>query len=78
MPANELREAAIEWAKALSKRAPLSIAATKKVMRYAMDHDYGSCFNMEAELQGTLEASVDAKEGVSAFLEKRTPEFQGK
>lgn len=78
VPAEELRESAIKWAMALSSRAPLSIAATKKVMRHAMDYDWGSCFSMEAELQGKLQASADASEGVSAFLEKREPNFQGK
>ncbi len=77
-PADTLRESAVEWAKALSKRAPLSIAATKKVMRAAMDNDWASCFELEAELQEMLRNSDDAKEGVAAFFEKREPDFQGK
>lgn len=78
VPASELRSAAIEWAGQLSKRAPLSIAATKKVMRHAMDNDYASCFSMEAELQLELRNSEDSAEGVNAFFEKREPEFKGR
>lgn len=78
VPSDQVREASIEWAQRLSKRAPLSIAATKKVMRHAMDNDWGSCFTMEAALQGQLEKSEDSAEGVSAFLEKREAKFQGK
>lgn len=78
VPAAELRTSAVAWAHELCKRAPLSIAATKKVMRHALDHDWQSCFNMEAELQGQLRDSEDAEEGVAAFLEKRKPEFKGK
>lgn len=77
-PAEELRNTAVEWAQALTKRAPLSIAATKKVMRHAMDNDFLSCYRMEAELQGELRRSGDAAEGVAAFLEKREANFTGK
>jgi 2-(1,2-epoxy-1,2-dihydrophenyl)acetyl-CoA isomerase len=78
VPAAELRDAAVDWAKQLCKRAPLSLAATKKVMRHAMDHDWQSCFTMEAVEQEKLRASDDAKEGVDAFFEKRAAKFTGK
>lgn len=78
VPAGELRDVAVSWAKELSKRAPLSVAATKKVMRYAMDNDWHSCYVMEAEEQRKLQLSDDGKEGITAFLEKRDPEFSGK
>lgn len=78
VPDEQLRDAAIGWAKDLSKRAPLSLAATKKVMRHALDNDWLSCYTMEAELQNQLRDSEDAKEGVDAFFEKRDPNFTGK
>ena len=74
----ELRDSAIAWAQELCKRAPLSLAATKKVMRHAMDHDWHSCFTMEADEQEKLRSSEDAEEGVAAFFEKREPKFTGK
>ena len=77
-PKEELRATAVAWGEALSKRAPLSLAATKKVMRLAMDNDWASCFDSEAELQEALRNSEDAAEGVAAFLEKREPDFKGK
>jgi len=78
VPASNLRETSVAWAGELSKRAPLSLAATKKVMRHAMDHDWHSCFTMEAQEQQKLRESEDAKEGVDAFFEKRAPNFKGK
>lgn len=78
VPAEELQTAAREWAKTLVNRAPLSLAATKKVMRHAIDHDWASSFNAEAELQQSLVGSEDNLEGVQAFFEKREPVFKGK
>ena len=70
--------AALEWAETLAARAPLSLAATKKVMRLAADHDWSSAYDLEAELQGQLLGSEDNKEGIQAFFEKRAPKFKGK
>ena len=78
VPADTLREATVAWADELSMRAPLSLAATKKVMRHAMDNDWFSCFTMEADEQEKLRGSDDAKEGVAAFFEKRQANFTGK
>lgn len=77
-PAGEVRDAAIAWATELCQRAPLSLAATKKAMRFAMDNDWASTYDVEAELQKSLGQSDDAREGVQAFFEKRDPKFKGK
>ena len=77
-PAEKLREEAIDWAKALCERAPLSMAATKKVMRRAMNSDWFSSFTLEAEEQRKLQLSDDFKEGIDAFFEKRPAKFTGK
>jgi 2-(1,2-epoxy-1,2-dihydrophenyl)acetyl-CoA isomerase len=78
VPAAELQTAALDWARALCNRAPLSMAATKKVMRYAADHDWASSYDLEAELQNSLFGTEDNIEGITAFLEKRAAVFKGK
>jgi 2-(1,2-epoxy-1,2-dihydrophenyl)acetyl-CoA isomerase len=78
VPAGRLQDAALEWAEKLAARAPLSLAATKKAMRHAMDHDWSSTYDIEANLQGELVGTDDNREGVAAFFEKRAPEFKGK
>ncbi|MGI9272709.1 MAG: enoyl-CoA hydratase/isomerase family protein [Woeseiaceae bacterium] len=78
VPADELQDAALAWAQVLEKRAPLSMAATKKAMRFAADNDWDSSFELEAVLQGDLVGCEDNREGVAAFFDKRVPEFKGK
>ena len=77
VPADHLRQGAIEWGLSLARRAPLALAATKKALRYAADHDWSSSFDFEARLQSELLGSRDNREGIAAFVEKRTPEFKG-
>lgn len=76
--AGELREATAAWAASLAKRAPLSMAATKRAMRHAMAGSWGSTFDLEASLQDALIMSEDNTEGVTAFFEKREPKFKGR
>ena len=45
-------------------------------MRKALDSTYGDIYNLEAKTQNTLTGSEDNIEGVSAFMEKRQPNFK--
>ncbi|MEM7432412.1 MAG: enoyl-CoA hydratase-related protein [Pseudomonadota bacterium] len=77
VPADELMDQAMAWAKKLADRAPLSLAATKKAMRHAANNTLDSTYELEAQLQGELVGCDDNKEGVAAFFEKRAPQFKG-
>jgi enoyl-CoA hydratase/3-hydroxyacyl-CoA dehydrogenase len=72
---HELLDTALAWARKLAGQAPLALAQIKQVSA-AGDLDKG----IEAEKRGfaTVFQSADAKEGISAFLGKRAPRFQGK
>ncbi len=78
VPADDLMEETMKWAQVLAERAPLSLAATKKAMRHAMDNNWASAYDVEAPLQKTLRNSKDCEEGVKAFFEKRKANFTGK
>ena len=75
VPDHELFDEALGWGRKLAGKAPVALEQIKRVS-HAGDLDEG----IEAEKQGFLTAftSEDAREGISAFLAKRTPEFKGK
>jgi enoyl-CoA hydratase / 3-hydroxyacyl-CoA dehydrogenase len=75
VPDEELFETAVAWARKLARQAPLAVEQIKKAS-YKGDLDEG----IEAEKQGFATAflSEDAKEGISAFLQKRSPKWRGK
>ncbi len=75
VPDHELLDTAVAWARKLADQAPLAIAKIKEV-RAPGDLDAG----IEAEKQAFAAAfaSEDAKEGISAFLQKRKARFSGK
>ncbi|HEY4896655.1 MAG TPA: 3-hydroxyacyl-CoA dehydrogenase NAD-binding domain-containing protein [Solirubrobacteraceae bacterium] len=71
---HELLDTALQWARKLAGQAPLAVAQIKRVSGNG-DLDAG----IEAEKRAFAEvfASGDAKEGISAFLGKRAPDFKG-
>ncbi len=76
-PADEFAKSTEEYAVKVAARAPRSIAATKKAMRFAEDNSYEETFALEASLQRELLYSKDNVEGVDAFLNKRKATFTG-
>ena len=72
---HELFDTAMAWARKFARQAPVAIELIKQVS-HAGDLDEG----IEAEKRGfaTVFASEDAKEGIGAFLGKRTPQFKGR
>jgi enoyl-CoA hydratase/3-hydroxyacyl-CoA dehydrogenase len=75
VPDHELFETALMWADKLAAQAPLALGQVKQVSHKG-EIDAG----IEAEKGGFTAAfsSEDAKEGIGAFLGKRTPKWSGK
>jgi enoyl-CoA hydratase len=65
-------------AEKIASRAPLAVAAAKRALREGADLTLGEGLALETELWGGLFATADQKEGMRAFLEKRSPNFQGR
>ena len=66
---------AVQWARKYATQAPLALELIKQASHKG-DLDDGIA--AEKEAFGTAFASEDAREGIGAFLGKRTPEFKGR
>ncbi|MDQ2896254.1 MAG: enoyl-CoA hydratase-related protein [Actinomycetota bacterium] len=75
VPDHELLDTALAWARKLAGQAPLAIEQVKRVAGHG-DLDAG----IAAEKDGfaSVFASEDAREGIGAFLQKRTARFRGR
>lgn len=76
--AGQSLDGALAWAQSLCNRPPLAVALTKRLGRMAASQTYSDALLMEAELQTFLIRTDDAREAISAFVEKRTPTFTGR
>jgi enoyl-CoA hydratase/carnithine racemase len=73
---------ALEEAKKLvdlyATRAPLSHAFVKRAIYSGMQMDLDSALDFESFIVSSIYETADRKEGIGAFLEKRTAKFQGR
>ncbi len=71
-------EAAVELAERIAENAPLAVAASKSLVRSAAQGiDEDTLWEMQIPLQKKVFSSNDAKEGPTAFAEKRAPNWTG-
>ncbi len=77
VPQAELLEAAKKMAARILSKGPCAVKLAKEAVRNGLEMDLDKANQYEADLFGLCFASSDQKEGMQAFLEKRTPRFQG-
>lgn len=78
VPADQLMAAAEEMARKMASRSPMAIRAAIEAVTRGGDMPLEEAQVLEATLFGLLCATEDMKEGMAAFLEKRTANFPGK
>jgi enoyl-CoA hydratase/carnithine racemase len=74
VPDGDLERTATEWAAEINSHAPLTLRYLKANLNYLGDLHYPSWVH-GSELLNAVWNGPQSKEGMSAFLEKRTPDF---
>ena len=62
----------------LAAQSPSAVRALLEVVRHGLDMSFANASLLEASTFGLVYASEDAREGTTAFLEKRKPRFTGR
>jgi enoyl-CoA hydratase/carnithine racemase len=71
-------DTALELAATLAKNGPLALIATKRILQEQFDWSSEEMWEKQGAISGPVFASEDAKEGSSAFKEKRDPVWKGR
>jgi enoyl-CoA hydratase len=71
-------DGALELAAAIAKNGPLALDATKATLQQQFDWSEEEFWQRQGELAGPVFASEDAREGATAFSEKREPVWRGR
>lgn len=78
-PKDQVYEESLKLARKLAEKAPLAIAAAKRSIAEGLEETHiPSAVNIEAGHWAQLFKTLDQKEGMRAFIEKRKPSYTGK
>jgi 2-(1,2-epoxy-1,2-dihydrophenyl)acetyl-CoA isomerase len=77
VPDTEFESMVAQLAQQLAKMPTKALGLTKKAVDAGFNQDLGAQLALEEKLQTQAGQTHDFKEGVQAFLEKRSPEFKG-
>lgn len=76
--AGQTLEGALALARVIVENGPLAVQTAKSIVQQSLDWDQEGMFDRQRPLIAHIFTSADAKEGATAFAEKRKPVWQGK
>ena len=77
VPAQTLLQETFEVAKTISDRAPVAVRLAKEAVNKSFEMTLKDGMDFERRNFYLTFASADQKEGMKAFIEKRSPNYQG-
>jgi len=78
VPANRLAEETLGLAKHIAQASPLILALGKQSFYRQIESAEHGAYDYTKEVMSLNALTEDAQEGISAFLQKRTPQWKGK
>lgn len=76
MPLNKLMDEAMAMALSIAAMPRLAVLAAKEAINRAFEGSLADGLAFERRMFHAMFATEDQKEGMAAFLEKRTPQFR--
>lgn len=77
-PFAELEAETMKLAEKIAEKAPIALQLCKEAVKFASRSNLDEGLRREVDLFALVFSTEDKKEGISAFLEKRKPDFKGR
>ena len=78
VPGGALLEKGLAMARLIAAKAPVAVRVAKQAVQRGLDLDLASGCVLETSLFALAFGTADCQEGMTAFIEKRAPKFEGK
>jgi enoyl-CoA hydratase len=73
----EALQVALGMGRSIAANGPMAVAVSKRVLNESIDWQSGEMFERQNEITAAVFTSADAREGATAFAEKRKPLWRG-